>query len=622
MKLLSDMTNTQVVEKIRAGDDMVFTRLYEDSYRMVYFQAFKILGQADEAELVAQDVFITVFRRIDELKEPESLRAWIIGIAVRLAMNRRRKLSSSHEFALEDEAMFVLLDSGGASDSPEDTLSEQETGLILGELLDQLPEEQRTAVLLYYYDEYSIKEIASVMGCAEGTVKSRLNYARKALEKSITQREQREGIRLHAFDPSMIILAIFLQEKNMAVDPTAMERGLAAVKGALGLAAAAGGAGAAAAGTTAAGAAVAGTTAAGAAAAGATAAGTGGSAMLFGGLSVKVAACVLAGAVAVGGVTVGFVAVDRGKNAAEPTPAAIYAELPTATPEETAAIPTPLPVEETEEPAPPEESEPPEEEPVEAPPEESEPPTEPEEAEQPEESPAVEASSEDFAVENGVLTGYSGPGGAVVIPDGVTAIGDWVFFGNGSLTSLTIPEGVSTIGVGAFQGCTNLSSVTFPYTLRSIGTNAFSGTGLTALVIPDSVTTIGDGVFQSCTALVSVSIGGGVSSMGSGNFYRCTGLRSVSLADSMSTLGISTFSGCTGLTEIRLPSGVTKLDYEVFAGCTGLTGIVIPASVSAIGYRAFAGCSNLADVTIPESVTSVDATAFEGTAWLAAQSGE
>ncbi len=234
MQLLPDLSNTEAVARLRAGDQEVFTRLYQTCYRMVYLQAMKILGRADQAEQVVQDVFIAVFRSIDKLKDPETLRSWIGGIAVRLALHQRQKLTDSHEFTLEEEAMLDLLDSGPPVSSPEDTLCERDTGLILGELVDQLPDEQRTAVMLYYYDQCPVRQIASILQCAEGTVKSRLNYARKALEKLILKREQRDGIRLHALNPGLLFLALFLQEQNLPVDQQTMERGLwppAAVSG-------------------------------------------------------------------------------------------------------------------------------------------------------------------------------------------------------------------------------------------------------------------------------------------------------------------------------------------------------------------------------------------------------
>lgn len=333
MQLLPDMTNAETVQRLKEKDDAVFTRVYERSYRMVYLQAIKILGDRDEAENVAQDVFITVFNSIDKLKDPEALRSWIGGIAVRLSLNRKTKLASSRELAMEDETMFAIMDSNGENASPELELCEQETGAILGELIDQLPEEQRISVMLFYYDECAVKEIARIMNCAEGTVKSRLKYARSSLEKLICEREERDSIRLHSFSPALLFLALFQQESSLELAPGQMERGLAAVKGLMRLAtadtvAAGAGAGAAAAETP---------VGVGTVAAAKTAGETGAAAILTNKAALGVAGLLLAGAVT-GGC---LLASPEAEQPEEPAPVvetvvetAVEPEQETATPEE------------------------------------------------------------------------------------------------------------------------------------------------------------------------------------------------------------------------------------------------------------------------------------------------
>ena len=87
------------------------------------------------------------------------------------------------------------------------------------------------------------------------------------------------------------------------------------------------------------------------------------------------------------------------------------------------------------------------------------------------------------------------------IPDGVTAIGSYVFSDCASLASVTIPEGVTTIGSYAFSGCTNLASVTIPEGVTTIGDSAFSGcTSLASVTIPEGVTTIGSYAFSNMPA--------------------------------------------------------------------------------------------------------------------------
>ena len=93
----------------------------------------------------------------------------------------------------------------------------------------------------------------------------------------------------------------------------------------------------------------------------------------------------------------------------------------------------------------------------------------------------------------------------LVIPDGVTIIGEWAFSGCSSLTSVTIPESVTSIGDGAFADCRSLTSVTIGSGVTSIGGGAFSGcSSLTSITIPKSVTGIGEYAFSSCSSLTDV----------------------------------------------------------------------------------------------------------------------
>ena len=198
--------------------------------------------------------------------------------------------------------------------------------------------------------------------------------------------------------------------------------------------------------------------------------------------------------------------------------------------------------------------------------------------------------------------------GDLVIPDGVTSIGDYAFYGCDALTSITIPGSVTYIGRSAFSGCTSLTSVTIPDSVTSIGNDAFRDcTSLTSVTIPDSVASIGAWAFEDCDSLTSVTIGSGVTSIGYEAFFRCTSLEAVYITDIGKWAAIDFdnyaanplyYAGNLYLngelvTDLVIPDGVTSIGDYAFDGCTSLTSVTIPDGVTSIGDDAFDGCDRL-----------------------------
>ncbi|MBO5700872.1 MAG: leucine-rich repeat protein [Clostridia bacterium] len=243
------------------------------------------------------------------------------------------------------------------------------------------------------------------------------------------------------------------------------------------------------------------------------------------------------------------------------------------------------------------------------------------------------STAKDFVIKKEILIKYKGAGGQVIIPEGVTRIGDKAFSECKNLTSVVIPEGVKSIGWAAFSHCYNLTSVVIPKNVTSIGTFAFSYCySLTSIVIPEGVTSIGDNAFIHCSNLTNVVIPESVTSIGDAAFQECKGLADahgfvivrgmlyhyygtsvdVVIPEGVTSIADRVFSNCNNLTNIVIPAGMMSIGYQAFKDCKSLTSVVFPDSMKSIASDAFWGCESLANVVIPEGVTSIGNGAFCG----------
>ena len=286
----------------------------------------------------------------------------------------------------------------------------------------------------------------------------------------------------------------------------------------------------------------------------------------------------------------------------------------------------------------------------------------------------AKADKNGFIIEDGVLTGYTGPGGDIVIPKGVTSIGNYAFEGSG-LKSVVIPASVTSIEAGAFSDCdsmtsvvisasvtsigdyaferSGLKSIVIPASVTSIGDYAFKGTGLTNVVIPASVTDFGDYIFEDCDELQYVTFSNGITKVqvkegGVGKWFsECKKLKKLIIPKSLENMDSRICERNESLEAIEIdsdnqayqsidgivydksrtkvlycprgfkgglviPDGVTGIGEDAFGDCSKLENIRIPKSVTSIGTFAFIGCSKLETICIPKSVTSIGMAAFAG----------
>lgn len=281
---------------------------------------------------------------------------------------------------------------------------------------------------------------------------------------------------------------------------------------------------------------------------------------------------------------------------------------------------------------------------------------------------AVDADEDELIganIQDGVLLGYYGPGGDIVIPNTVTKIGDEAFKGNKKVTGVTIPGSVVDIGNNAFEACENLKKVAFtnPGEARKnllIRLSAFKDcTKLTDVEIPARVKQIVGNIFKGCTSLMEIKVnannpyyfaqdgvlfgpalveyspkyddnyvllaypagcqgaysipstvhGKTIDQVWTSGFEGAVGLTDITIPASIRRLGTAAFEN-TGLTHVTIPDTVQQVDPAVFQNCTSLVSVKLPNGITEIDQYLFANCISLQHVDMPDTITKINIYAF------------
>ena len=192
----------QFVARLVARDEGAFNELVVTYQRRVFALVFRMLGRRDEAEDLAQEVFVQVFKAIDQFRGDSKLSTWIYRIAVNLCKNRTKYLSRRHANdqddvdAMADRLPFSVAKgvSVGGISRPDELVEGMQLEVVVKRAIAQIEPEFREVLILRDVEDMSYEEIAEVTGLADGTVKSRIHRARAQL-RALVEKAMGEKVR-------------------------------------------------------------------------------------------------------------------------------------------------------------------------------------------------------------------------------------------------------------------------------------------------------------------------------------------------------------------------------------------------------------------------------------------
>ena len=188
--MTASVTDKQLVERVQRGERRAFDLLVAKYQHKIFSLIARYVKDADEVQDVAQEAFIKAYRALPRFRGESAFYTWLYRIAINTAKNHlvsRSRRPPGSDVELEDAQYMDAGDALRDAESPESTLFGEELHRVVNQALEELPEDLRAAVTLREFDGLSYEEIAQVMECPVGTVRSRIFRARDAIDRSVRE---------------------------------------------------------------------------------------------------------------------------------------------------------------------------------------------------------------------------------------------------------------------------------------------------------------------------------------------------------------------------------------------------------------------------------------------------
>lgn len=185
------MSDAELVALTQDGNLKAFNRLAERWGTSLYRYACRVLGNSEDARDVSQEALVKAYVNIRRLRDPEKFRPWIHHIALNLCRDRQRSRHArvtTESYAEGEPGEVHVVARGRAPAGPDQEAHRSGLGGILDQVLDELPPEQREAIVLREYQGFTSQEIAELCGVPPATVRTRIYYGLRAVRRKLNER--------------------------------------------------------------------------------------------------------------------------------------------------------------------------------------------------------------------------------------------------------------------------------------------------------------------------------------------------------------------------------------------------------------------------------------------------
>ena len=217
------MDTTQIVLRAENGDQQAFTELYNISFKQAYSVAFQMTKSEQDAYDIIQEAYIKAFGSLSLLTDKSGFVPWfnkIVSNKCKDFLRSKKNVTLFSDMTYDSGEGEIELDFEDESKTfqPEENVDYGETKRIVAEMLDNLPEDQKLVLLMFYVQEMSIREIAEALEISENTVKSRMSYGKKKM-KAQAEELEKKGVKLRVSVITLIPFLMWMLRKNVIETP-------------------------------------------------------------------------------------------------------------------------------------------------------------------------------------------------------------------------------------------------------------------------------------------------------------------------------------------------------------------------------------------------------------------